>query len=231
MGKNNSSLRGLQALVLSLLFTAGASHAQVLYGSIVGNVRDSSEAVVAGATVSITNAETNFSRQTLTNESGAYDIVAVPAGSYALKVTKEGFAAYTLQGLQVTINTVTRADVSLKLGALTESVTVAAEASVLQTDRSEVRSEMVGKEMVNLPVPLGRNYQQLFRTLPGFAPPANAHSVPTNPSRALAFNVNGSSRSSNNTRIDGASSTVIQLAHRRLRAVARIHRNRKRRDQ
>ena len=213
MGKNNSSLRGLQALVLSLLFTAGASHAQVLYGSIVGNVRDSSEAVVAGATVSITNAETNFSRQTLTNESGAYDIVAVPAGSYALKVTKEGFAAYTLQGLQVTINTVTRADVSLKLGALTESVTVAAEASVLQTDRSEVRSEMVGKEMVNLPVPLGRNYQQLFRTLPGFAPPANAHSVPTNPSRALAFNVNGSSRSSNNTRIDGASSTVIQLPH------------------
>src|SRR6185436_15109228 len=69
------------------------------------------------------------------------------------------------------------------------------------------------QEMVNLPVPLGRNYQQLFRTLPGFAPPANAHSVPTNPSRALAFNVNGSSRSSNNTRIDGASSTVIQLPH------------------
>jgi hypothetical protein len=179
----------------------------------VGNVRDASDAVVGGATVTITNSETNFTRQSNTNESGAYDFVGVPAGTYVLKVSKEGFATYTVQGLQVTINTVTRADVSLKLGALTESVTIAADAVVLQTDRSEVRSEIATKEMVNLPVPLGRNYQQLFRTLPGFAPPVNAHSVPTNPSRALAFNVNGSSRSSNNTRIDGASSTVIQLPH------------------
>jgi len=118
----------------------------------------------------------------VTNESGGYDLSAVPAGTYVLKVSKEGFGAHTLQGLQVTINTVSRADVSLKVGALTESVTVSAEAATLQTDRSEVRSEMVSQEMVNLPVPLGRNYQQLFRTLPGFAPPANAHSVPTNPS-------------------------------------------------
>jgi hypothetical protein len=115
--------------------------------------------------------------------------------------------------LLVTINSVSRVDVSLKVGEITESVNVSAEAAALQTDRSEVRSEISGKEMVNLPVPLGRNYQQLFRTLAGFAPPQNAHSIPTNPSRSLAFNVNGASRSSNNTRIDGASSTVIQLPH------------------
>src|SRR5262249_31539716 len=134
-------------------------------------------------------------------------------GTYTLKVTKPGFATSSLERLQVAINTVTRADLSLRVGALSESVTVSAEAAVLQTDRSEVRSEIVSRDMANLPVPLGRNYQQLFRTLAGFAPPANAHSVPTNPSRSLAFNVNGSSRSSNNTRIDGASSTVIQLPH------------------
>src|SRR5438067_3396364 len=196
-----------------IVATAQIARSQVLYGSIVGNVKDASEAAVAGATVTVTNSETNFTRQVTTNESGGYDLSAVPAGTYSLKVSKEGFGAYTLQGLQVTINTVSRADVSLKVGALTESVTVSAEAASLQTDRSEVRAEIVSQEMVNLPVPLGRNYQQLFRTLPGFAPPANAHSVPTNPSRALAFNVNGSSRSSNNTRIDGASSTVIQLPH------------------
>ena len=60
----------------------------------------------------------------VSSESGGYDLSAVPAGTYVLKVSKEGFGAYTLQGLQVTINTVTRADVSLKVGALTESVTV-----------------------------------------------------------------------------------------------------------
>src|SRR5215470_15240027 len=172
-------------LFLCLIAAAASASAQVLYGSIVGNVRDTSDAAVPGATVTITSTETNYTRRALTTESGAYDLV--------------------------TINTVTRAEVSLKLGAVSESVTVSAEAAALQTDRSEVRSEIVSKEMVNLPVPLGRNYQQLFRTLPGFAPPANAHSVPTNPSRALAFYVNGSSRSSNNTRIDGASSTNIQL--------------------
>ena len=202
-------------IVLLILLAAGvrSAQAQVLYGSIVGNVRDASDAAVAGAVVSITNTETNYTRQTNTNESGGYDLAAVPAGNYVLKVTKDGFSPYTLQRLQVTINTVSRNDVMLKLGTLSESVTVSAETAILQTDRSEVHSEMGSQEMVNLPVPLGRNYQQLFRTLPGFAPPANAHSVPTNPSRALAFNVNGSSRSSNNTRIDGASSTVIQLPH------------------
>src|SRR2546426_366514 len=73
-----------------------AARAQVLYGSVVGNVRDASEAAVAGATVSITNTETNFTRQVTTNESGGYDLSAVPAGTYVLKVSKEGFGAYTL---------------------------------------------------------------------------------------------------------------------------------------
>jgi len=200
-------------LVLFFIVTTQTGRAQVLYGSVVGNVRDASDAGVAGATVTITNTETNFSRQTVTNESGAYDLSAVPAGTYVLKVTKEGFAAFTGEQVRVTINTVTRVDARLNVGAVSESVTVSADTAVLQTDRSEVRSEIASQEMANLPVPLGRNYQQLFRTLPGFAPPQNAHSIPTNPSRSLAFNVNGSSRSSNNTRIDGASSTVIQLPH------------------
>jgi hypothetical protein len=62
-------------------------------------------------------------------------------------------------------------------------------------------------------VSLGRNYQELFKTLPGITPPENAHSIPSNPSRSLVFNVNGASRSSNNTRIDGVSTTNIWLPH------------------
>ena len=133
------------ALILALFVEPITQNArsQVLYGSIVGNVRDASEAAVAGATVAITNTETNFTRQATTSESGGYDLSAVPGGTYVLKVTKEGFGTYTLQRLQVTINTVSRADVSLNVGSLAESVTVSAEAAALQTDRSEVRSEMV----------------------------------------------------------------------------------------
>src|SRR5713226_7732612 len=189
------------------------ANAQVLYGSVVGNVKDTSEAAVAAANVTITNSLTGVSREAVTNEAGGYSFPNVPAGTYDLKVTKEGFTTFSQRQVGVTINNITRVDLTLKVGAVTETVTVAAEVAALQTDRSEVRAEIVSREMQNLPVPLGRNYQQLFRTLAGFAPPANAHSVPTNPSRALAFNVNGTSQSSNNTRIDGASSTVIQLPH------------------
>src|SRR5205823_4500689 len=92
-------------------------------------------------------------------------------------------------------------------------VIVTGEAPDLQTDRAEVHEDVTTKELENLPVPLGRNYQQIYRTLPGFSPPVNSHSIPTNPSRALEFNVNGTSDEQNNTRIDGVSSTHVQLPH------------------
>jgi hypothetical protein len=94
-----------------------------------------------------------------------------------------------------------------------ETITVEATSPLLQTDRAEVRQELDSRQLRDLPVPIGRNYQNLFRTLPGFSPPADAHSIPSNPSRALTFNVNGSSTSSNNTRIDGVSTTNIWLPH------------------
>ena len=65
---------------------------------------------------------------------------------------------------------------------------------------------MTEEKLGNLPVPLGRNYQQLYKTVPGFTPPAEVHSIQTNPSRSLSFNVNGTSNQINNTRIDGATS-------------------------
>ena len=74
--------------------------------------------------------------------------------------------------MNVTLNTLTRIDVKLDVGELTETVTVAAEVAQLQTDRAEVKSEIVSKVFVDLPVVTGRNYQGLFGTLPGITPPA-----------------------------------------------------------
>ncbi len=197
----------------ALLAPPWAAIAQVLYGSIVGNVRDASEAPVPNVEVTATNRETNQSRQTVTNEVGGYTFATLPSGTYDIKVSHPGFQIANLKDIGVTINNVTRADVRLAVGAVTESIQVTAESLALQTDRSEVRAEVTTKTLENLPEPLGRNYQNLFVTIPGFTPPANAHSIPSNPSRALVFNVNGTSRSSNNVRLDGASSTNIWLPH------------------
>ena len=102
---------------------------------------------------------------------------------------------------------------SLKVGAVAETVQVTAETAMLQTDRPDVRAEITSSDLENIPMPADRNYQSLFVTIPGFSPPDQAHSIPSNPSRAMTFNVNGVSRSSNNTRIDGASGTNVWLPH------------------
>ncbi|PYT11711.1 MAG: hypothetical protein DMG59_25630, partial [Acidobacteria bacterium] len=203
----------LMAVLAGMLAVSRPVSAQILYGSIVGNVKDPSDAAVAGAKVTIVNKETSQTRETVTNDAGGYSFPTVAAGPYELRVTREGFRTATESEVLVTINSVTRADVKLQLGAVAESVMVTAAAASLQTDRSEVRAEIQSERLVNLPVQPGRNYQQLFKTIPGFRPPTNAHSVPTNPSRALTFNVNGASHSINNTRIDGASSIALWLPH------------------
>ena len=199
-------------LMIALSF-APTLRAQILYGSVVGRLTDPSGAAVPAATITITNKQTGLVREVKPDTAGNFDFPNMQGGSYDVKASAAGFQTFVKTDVPVTINSVTRVDVTLQIGQVTETVNVSASAFTLQTDRAEVRQEVNTKELVNLPVAPGRNYQQLFRALPGFTPPGNAHSIPTNPGRALVFNVNGASRSSNNTRIDGASSTHIQLPH------------------
>jgi hypothetical protein len=203
----------LPAAILTLALIVPVSFAQVLYGSITGNVTDKSNAVLAGATVRITHKQTSQTRETATNAEGSFSFSTVQTGTYEITVIKEGFKTFTRSNVEVTLNNVTRSDVSLDIGQVTETVSVTADATLLQTDRAEVRAELTSQALLNLPIPPGRNYQQLFRTLPGVTPPTNAHSIPTNPSRALQYNVNGTTSSSNNVRIDGASQYNIFLPH------------------
>ncbi len=203
----------MTGVLLVLLVVTQAAQGQVLYGSLTGNVVDKNGAVVAGATVTITNQQTGQSREGVTDVNGSYDFPTVQAGTYTIKISKQGFKSVTKENIAVTLNTVTRADISVEVGQVSETVVITAEAAQLKTDRAEVSAELTSRPLRDLPVPLGRNYQNLFKTLPGFTPPEDAHSVPSNPSRSLVFNVNGASRSSNNTRIDGISSTNIWLPH------------------
>ena len=206
-----------RALPGSLLFLwlafAPAAPGQLIQGGIDGLVTDTTDAAIVGAEVTITNEATGQVRNTSTGAAGNYSFPTVNTGAYSVTVRSEGFQASTTTGVVVTQNNVTRINARLEIGQLTEVVTVQASAATLQTDRAEVRQEVTEKTLRNVPLPLGRNYQMMFVTLPGFSPPQNAHSVPTNPSRAVRFSVNGTSRSNNNTRIDGASSTNIWVPH------------------
>ncbi len=216
MQAKNGLKRGLvvvAALALVAGFGAERPSAQILYGSIVGNVSDGTGAVIPGARVTITNEGTGATRIGGANASGAYSFSTVATGTYRIEVQSDGFSTYSTTGVAVGVNDVTRVDVDLQIGEVTEVIEVSATAARLQTDRAEVRGEVGSQELQNVPVPLGRNYQMLLQTLPGFSPPANAHSVPANPTRAVRYTVNGTADNNNNVRIDGASSYNPNLTH------------------
>lgn len=202
----------LLGLVL-LLSQAMPSYAQIIYGSLVGSVSDASGALIPGATVTIKNKETGATRSATTNADGTYSIPTIQAGVYEVEVKKDGFRSARQESIEVSQNSVARFDVKLTVGQVSESVTIEANAALLQTDRAEVKQEITAKTLTELPVANGRNYQALFVTIPGISPPSTPHSVPSNPSRAMQWQTNGNNTASNNTRIDGASATNIWLPH------------------
>jgi hypothetical protein len=212
--RRSPSLPGLLLVLLILMFAVPKQGmAQVLYGSILGDVKDSSGAFIPGAAIVVTNKNTGLARQGITDAAGRFNFADLPAGVYIFKASQQGFKTFEQTEVTVNINSVTRVDVTLEIGSMDDTVTVSAESPVLQTDTAEVHVNLTGAELTNLPVPLGRNYQQVYRMLPGFAPPINSHSIPTNPARSLEFTVNGTSDDQNNTRIDGVSTTHVQLPH------------------
>jgi Carboxypeptidase regulatory-like domain len=186
-----------------------AAGAQTLYGSLIGNVTDSSGAVVPAATVQVVNTATGFVRETLTNERGIYSFSDLQPGTYEVRVSAPSFATSTQTGVAASANAVVRVNVQLRLSTVSETVTVASTAT-LQTDRSDVRAEITSRQLQDLPIPGNRNYQSLFKLIPGATPPGLVVSFRGgNPQESLAANVNGTTRSTNNTRIDGASNTHI----------------------
>ena len=205
-------LTALTALLAVLNF-APALSAQVLYGTIVGTVLDSSNAVAPGGEVKIVNTGTRQEWTATANELGVFTLTTIPAGAYDIALSVPGFQSVSEQGVVVTAGNVVRLTFSLKVGSISETVKVSAAAAVLKTDSSDVRAEIRSEEFQSLPVPFTRNYQNLLVTVPGMTPPVNAHSVPANPSRSLQVNANGTNSQSANFRVDGATTGHPWLPH------------------
>ena len=187
MSEIKKSLRAgtFAAALVFLLSSLRPANAQVLYGSLVGNVRDPSGAAVPGATVTATQQETDQTRSATTDQAGEYSLTTLAAGTYVVKISAQGFKTSSQTGVHVAINSTTRVDATLELGAVNQSVEVSATAAVLQTERADVHHDLTAATIENVPVPPGNNFEQLFRAIPGFNPPISAHSVATNPSRSL----------------------------------------------
>jgi hypothetical protein len=186
-------------------------HAQILYGSIVGTVTDAQGGKVPGATVTITNKETNLTRDIATDGEGNYSFTNVLAGPYDVKVALTGFREALRTNVPVTIGQISRVDIGLEVGTLSETVTVASAAELLQTDKADVSTELKSDAITQMPLNRFRNYQALINLVPGTTPMAFGNAETDTPARSLATNVNGQANTNNSTRTDGATNMNIWL--------------------
>jgi hypothetical protein len=135
-------------------------------GEITGSVTDSTGAVVAGATITVTHPATNTQRTVKTNSDGLYDLPALPPGNYTLRVEMQGFGSQVRNDIELQVAQIARIDIVLKVGSITEVVEVAGGAPVLEAEGASVGTVIENQRILELPLN-GRNYLQLTGLTPG----------------------------------------------------------------
>jgi hypothetical protein len=163
-------------LVFSVLhlFVLSASRAQAGNGELTGEVRDSSQKVVPDARVVLTEQGTNLRYESITNDAGIYEYSSLKPGHYSLAVEKNGFERYERQNLTVRTGERLRVDVAFAVGAVTTSVVVREEASLLRTESATLGQVIDSRTIPALPLN-GRTFINLIGLAPGIAlPPGSA---------------------------------------------------------
>jgi hypothetical protein len=134
--------------------------------SLNGAVTDQTGAAVAGAKVSVINRDTKLERSTTTSETGLYNMVRLPVGRYDLTIEFQGFKSAKKQDIPLSIGAVATFDVKLEVGSASESVTVTAEAPVIESTRSQTSTAVNEKAVRDLPIN-GRNFLDFTVLTPG----------------------------------------------------------------
>ena len=155
-------------VILAVFLASSLSFADVT-GSILGVVRDPSQAVLKGVHVTVTNTQTNLSQDAVTGDDGSYHFLALPAGTYRLNATIPGFQQFQTTDIVVKVNDQLRVDIPMKVGNVKEEVSVAANAIQVQTESTQLGDVIDSKKMLALPLN-GRSYLDLLGLQAGVAP-------------------------------------------------------------
>ncbi len=192
--------RTLIALVaLALLLAAFPLAAQETTSSITGTVTDASGAALPGVTVEAVN-QRGQRYNSVTDGSGVYRMPAVPPGNYTVTATLSGLEPATLRNLAVTLGGSPRADLTLRMGAVTETLTVTAEAPIVDVTRSAVTDSVTRAEIEALP--RGRDFTDVVAFTPG---------ATNDPMLAGGISIDGSTGLENRFIIDGIDTTDPQI--------------------
>lgn len=202
-------MRRLLIALLVLTALAPPVFAQAT-GQINGVVTDASGAVLPGVTIDATSDATGATRSAVSGADGLYTIPLLAPGTYTVKATLQGFRTAQRDGVRVVVTETARVAFQLEVGQLSETITVSAEATLVETSNATHGIVIDEQKVVDLPLN-GRNFTQLGTLIPGVvAPPGGlggqaGDATPGGFGNATGgFNVNGMRNQSNNFLMDGA---------------------------
>jgi len=192
---------------MSVLFLAGsfAWGQAFVSGSISGSVTDSTGAVIPEATMTLTNLGTNAKLTTQTDPTGFYKFLNLSPGNYKVDAGKSGFTHFTQEAITVLVNSNVRIDIAMKLGEVTQEVTVTGETPLIQPESSSLGQVVETRAVNELPLN-GRNPLALVSLVPGVVPQGSSGQNPVtlNPFAQGNFQINGGAANQSAAYWDGA---------------------------
>jgi len=195
MRKASLVLAGL-AVVCAVLWAAPT-------GSVMGFAKDPSGAVVPGVRITLTNTATNARYTATTDGNGAYQFPQLAPAVYSLAAEATGFKKASIASVLVEVDQITRAEIALEVGSVTEVVEVAAVATLLESDKSTLSSVVDSRTIANMPLNT-RQFLDLALSTPGVLPAATG-------TQGGGFNVAGARSQSNVFLVDGVSNQDTQV--------------------
>ena len=189
-------------LFLNFLIVAPLAEAQVTTATLTGIVRDPSGAVMPNVKVTVTNVETNISREVQTNDTGAYRMPALNPGNYTIAAELAGFKKALLPGIVLQVNQQGRVDITLEVGEITETLTVEGAAPIIDTESPMIGGVVDETKVVGLPLN-GRNFMELTTLTAGINEGGN-YTSKTFLNKGFAPAAAGAPATENNYQLDGA---------------------------
>ena len=188
--------------VLIAAMTAAAT-AQDFRGTIEGTITDSTGGVLPGVTVTVTNTATSVEQHVVTDEAGRYRVLYLNPGTYTVAAEISGFKKFLRLDNDVRVAEVTRVDVTLETGGVTETVSVTAERSTLNTSSGVSGTTVDSKQIAELPLGDGTAYM-LTRLAPGIMDSSDLHFARPADNGNLAGIVANGAQGANEFTIDGS---------------------------
>ncbi len=192
--------------VLFAALTATLAFPQAFTGSISGIVSDSTDAVLPGTSVLVTDIERNTNYRATANDTGFYVVTPLPPGRYRVTAEKEGFRVFVLEPLVLTTQQKATVNIHLEIGQIAEKVQVSADALLVESASSTLGAVVENKRIVDLPLN-GRNILDLAVLVPGVFRPRPTLAAGDN-FMGNRFIVNGGQEETNDITLDGVSATL-----------------------